>query len=80
MNQTTLNTIRNNVMQASAQWISDFNQGNVQACINRYLPSATMQVHPFGKFTSIAAIADFWLEFAKSNPSDLVYRNIDIKV
>ena len=61
MNQTTLNTIRNNVMQASAQWISDFNQGNVQACINRYLPSATMQVHPFGKFTSISAIADFWL-------------------
>ncbi|PKH86313.1 cysteine hydrolase family protein [Colwellia sp. Bg11-28] len=80
MNQTTLNTIRNNVMQASAQWISDFNQGNVQTCINRYLPSATMQVHPFGKFTSIEAITDFWLEFAKSNPSDLVYRNIEIKV
>ena len=80
MNQITLNTIRNNVMQASAQWISDFNQGNVQTCINRYLPSATMQVHPFGKFTSIEAIADFWLEFAKSNPSDLVYRNVDIKV
>ena len=80
MNQTTLNSIRNNVMQASAQWISDFNQGNVQTCINRYLSSATMQVHPFGKFTSKDAIADFWLEFAKSNPSNLIYRNIEIKV
>jgi nicotinamidase-related amidase len=80
MNQTTLNTIRNNVMQASAQWISDFNQGNVQTCINRYLPNATMQVHPFGKFTSIQAIADFWLNFSQSQPSDLVYRNIEIKV
>jgi nicotinamidase-related amidase/ketosteroid isomerase-like protein len=80
MNQTTLSTIRDNVMQASAQWVSDFNQGNVQACINRYLPSASMQVHPFGKFTSIQAITDFWFEFAKSKPSDLVYRNIDIKV
>jgi len=80
MKQITLSTIRSNVMKASAQWISDFNKGDVQACIKRYLPNATMQVYPFGKFTTLQDISDFWFGFAKSNPSDLVYRNIDIKV
>ncbi|PAJ76290.1 isochorismatase [Pseudoalteromonas sp. NBT06-2] len=72
--------IRNNVKSASLNWIKNFNNGDVQACIDRYLPSAIMQVYPFGKFNSKQEISDFWLNFAKSNPTDLVYKNIQIKV
>ncbi|WP_394148440.1 isochorismatase family protein [Shewanella atlantica] len=73
-------SIRQSVMQASQQWIADFNRGNAQACIERYQPDATMQVSPFGRFEGIDAIGGFWSEFAKSGPAQLVYRNVEIKV
>ena len=72
--------IREQVMQASQQWIASFNQGDTNACIARYLPEAQMQVSPFGRFEGIEAIAGFWQQFSQSNPGNLVYRNIDIKV
>lgn len=73
-------SIRQAVMQASREWITDFNQGNVQACIERYLPEASMQISPFGRFDGVDAIGTFWNEFAKSGPAQLVYRNVEIKV
>ncbi|WP_028764609.1 cysteine hydrolase family protein [Shewanella colwelliana] len=73
-------SIRQSVMQASREWIANFNQGNVQACIDRYQQGATMQVSPFGRFNGISAIGAFWSEFAKSGPAQLVYRNVEIKV
>jgi len=73
-------SIRQSVMQASQEWIANFNQGNTQACIERYQSNATMQVSPFGRFDGIDAIGGFWSEFAKSGPTDLVYRNVEIKV
>jgi len=73
-------TIRNEVMQASKNWISSFNNGDVNACIDRYSSNAFMQVHPFGRFNSKSEISDFWQSFAKSNPADLVYKNVEIKV
>ncbi|NMH65112.1 cysteine hydrolase family protein [Shewanella salipaludis] len=72
--------IREQVMNASRQWIQDFNQGNTQACIARYLPQAQLQVSPFGRFAGIEAIAGFWQDFAGHRPGDLIYRNVDIKV
>jgi len=73
-------SIRKDVMNASQNWINSFNSGDIQACINRYLPDAFMQVHPFGKFNSKQEISDFWQTFAKSNPSNLVYKNVQIKI
>jgi len=73
-------SIRKSVMQASQEWIANFNQGNTQACIERYQENATMQVSPFGRFEGIDVIGGFWSEFAKSGPSELVYRNVEIKV
>ncbi|WP_028865807.1 cysteine hydrolase family protein [Psychromonas aquimarina] len=72
--------IRNAVMQASRQWIALFNEGDTQACIDRYLPDAGMQVSPFGSFAGRKAIGEFWLQFAQSKPGNLVYRNVQIKV
>ncbi|NRD75637.1 isochorismatase family protein [Shewanella sp. VB17] len=73
-------SIRQAVMQASREWIANFNQGDVQACIECYLPEASMQVSPFGHFDGIDAIGAFWNEFAKSGPTQLVYRHVEIKV
>ncbi len=74
------NLIQQQVMQASQQWIANFNQGKFEACINTYSSDAHMQVHPFGIFTTFNEIKEFWLTFANSHPADLVYRNIEIKV
>ncbi len=76
MNQS----IRQAVMQASQQWIADFNSGNFAACLARYQAKATMSVSPFGRFEGIEQISSFWTEFAKSAPAELVYRNVQIKV
>ena len=76
MNQS----IRQAVMQASQQWISDFNRGNFAACLARYQTNASMSVSPFGRFQGIEEISSFWTEFAKSAPAELVYRNVQIKV
>ncbi|AQS38390.1 nicotinamidase-like amidase [Shewanella psychrophila] len=73
-------SIRQSVMQASREWIADFNRGDTQACIGRYFPEAKMQVSPFGRFDGLEAIAQFWLGFAESKPGELVYRNVEIKV
>ena len=73
-------SIRNEVMQASQNWINSFNNGDVNACIERYTSNAFMQVHPFGRFNSKSEISDFWQGFAKSNPTDLVYKNVQINV
>ncbi|WP_083700113.1 cysteine hydrolase family protein [Shewanella sp. UCD-KL12] len=73
-------SIRQSVMQASREWVADFNRGNTQKCIARYFPEAKMQVSPFGRFDGLEAISQFWLGFAESKPGDLVYRNVEIKV
>ena len=73
-------SIRKSVMQASKQWIANFNEGNVQACIKRYMSNASMSVTPFGKFDGINAIGEFWQQFATKKPTNLVYRNVQIKV
>ena len=39
-------SIRKEVMQASQNWINSFNNGDVNACIDRYTSNAFMQVHP----------------------------------
>ena len=73
-------SIRKQVMQASQKWVKSFNNGDVKTCINTYSSNAVMKVHPFGCFNSKSEISDFWLNFAKSNPTDLVYKNVQIKV
>ncbi|MCL1063253.1 cysteine hydrolase [Shewanella benthica] len=73
-------SIRQSVMLASQQWIANFNQGNIQACVDRYTVNASMQVSPFGRFQGIGAIGEFWHGFAQHKPGELIYRNVEIKV
>jgi len=73
-------SIRKQVMQASQNWVKSFNKGDVKACIDTYSSNAVMKVHPFGCFNSKSDISGFWQNFDKNNPSNLVYKNVQIKV
>ncbi len=73
-------SIRQSVMQASREWVANFNRGNIQGCIDRYTVNASMQVSPFGRFQGIGAIGGFWQDFAQHKPAELIYRNVEIKV
>ncbi|WP_020408347.1 YybH family protein [Hahella ganghwensis] len=68
------------VMAASREWVATFNRGDLDGCLNGYLPGATMKVSPVGEFTGAGAIALFWRDFARHQPAELEYMNIKVKV
>ena len=73
-------TVRNEVLTASQQWITNFNNGNVDACVAGYLPDAVMEAKPMGTFRGTQAIADFWRPFMASGAKDLEYQKIKLEV
>ena len=72
------NTAKQEVMQASKSWISNFNSGNTSAISNAYTEDAIMVAKPFGTFKGRKAISEFWTPFVKSGATDLRYSNTKI--
>lgn len=73
--------IYNDVLTASRTWIESFNKGDINYCSNTYAEDAVMSVHPYGGFEGRGAIKAFWQSFvATANPSDLQYRNVQIRI
>lgn len=68
------------VLQASKEWINDFNKGNSQKCVDRYADNATMRAMPFGIKKGKTAILNFWQPFIESGASNLIYTNVKIEV
>ncbi|MBX2811378.1 MAG: nuclear transport factor 2 family protein [Myxococcales bacterium] len=64
------------VLTASSTWIRQFNAGEVEACIETYLPNAVMNAAPAGRFVGREAIGEFWRPFVASGASELVYTEI----
>ncbi len=73
-------TLRNEVLAASQQWITGFNNGDVNACVAAYLPNAIIEAKPMGTFTGTQQIDEFWRPFMKSGATDLEYQDITIEV
>jgi len=69
------NQIHQQVLQASQQWIDQFNQGQLDNCINTYTPDAVLDVRPQGRHLGRTEIGAFWRNFATLNPGNLCYRN-----
>jgi ketosteroid isomerase-like protein len=69
----------NEVLKCSQQWIEAFNQGNVTACIAAYTTEAIMHAKPMGTFHGIEAIENFWKEFMASRPSNLEYSEVKLE-
>ncbi|MDG1778714.1 MAG: alpha/beta fold hydrolase [Flavobacteriaceae bacterium] len=72
------NTAKQEVMQASKSWISNFNSGNTSAISNAYTEDVIMVAKPFGTFKGRKAISEFWTPFVKSGATDLRYSNTKI--
>jgi len=68
------------VLTASAEWIAHFNAGEVQDCVDTYLPEAVMNAAPAGSFRGRTAIEGFWRPFVESGAGDLVYTHVALEM
>lgn len=65
--------------QYTEKWVENFNNGNVQGCIDAYVDDAIMIVKNIGEFKGKEAIAGFWQETTKS-ANFIEYLNTNIVV
>lgn len=72
--------IEKEVLEASKNWIANFNNGNTTEVSNAYTEDAIMVAKPFGSFEGREAISEFWTPFIKSGASNLKYTNTRVKV
>ena len=72
--------IEKEVLEASKNWITNFNKGNTVYISNAYTEDAIMIAKPFGTFKGQKAIGAFWTPFVKSGATDLVYTNTKVDV
>lgn len=77
---TAHHNIALDVLQASKEWISNFNNGNALACVQGYDTNAVMSAMPFGIKKGVKEIADFWTPFIKSGATNLIYTDVRIEV
>ncbi|WBX74505.1 hypothetical protein PG913_04740 [Tenacibaculum pacificus] len=68
------------VLEASKNWIANFNNGNTEACVKGYDEKAIMKVAPFGIKKGITEISEFWIPFAKSGATNLIYTNVSVEI
>ncbi len=71
---------RNEVLQASQQWIGNFNKGDIDACVAGYQTDAVMEAKPMGTYTGTQEIDDFWRPFIHSGAKDLEYQEVTLDV
>jgi ketosteroid isomerase-like protein len=60
-------------------WIKNFNQGNVQYCIDAYTQDAVLNIKNVGDFKGKEAIAKFWNDLTQ-NANHIEYLNTHIHV
>ena len=80
MGCTNQKKIKSEVLVASKNWISNFNQGNIKEIVNAYTEDAVMEAKPFGIFNGRLDIEEFWSPFMKSGATDLKYTNTKVQV
>lgn len=68
------------VLEASKNWIENFNKGNTEYISNAYTEDAIMVANPFGTFKGQKAIGEFWVPFINSGATNLVYTNTKVNV
>lgn len=72
--------IKEEVLKASNNWISNFNNGNIAKIKSAYSKNATLSAKPFGTFKGQNAISKFWNSLIKSGVTNLKYTNLKVKV
>ena len=68
------------VLNASKDWILNFNKGDAHSCVKAYDINAVMSALPFGIKKGTKEINEFWTPFIKSGATNLIYTNLSIEV
>ena len=68
------------VLERSRQWVQDFNNKNVKACVDAYSINAVMDAKPLGTFKGISEIEGFWKPFIETGAGELEYSNVVVVV
>ena len=68
------------VLERSRQWIQDFNNKNIRACVDAYTADAVVNARPLGTFNGIGEIEGFWRPFIETGAADLEYSNVVLAV
>ncbi len=68
------------VLQASKNWIKEFNKGNAEAAVRGYEKNAVMSAIPVGIKKGTKEISEFWTPFIKSGATNLIYTNVSVEV
>ncbi len=71
---------RNEVLRTSQEWITHFNEGDVDFCVAAYLPNAVIEATPMGTFTGTQEIDRFWRPFMSSGATDLQYEDVTLAI
>ncbi len=75
-----LTAVRNDVLRASQEWITHFNDGDVDFCVATYLPNAVIEATPMGTFRGTQEIDGFWRPFMSSGATDLQYEEVTLEI
>ena len=75
-----ITSLRNEVLRTSQEWITHFNEGDVDFCVAAYLPTAVIEATPMGTFTGTEEIDGFWRPFMSSGATDLRYEEVSLKI
>ncbi|GAA4273173.1 hypothetical protein U6A24_07840 [Aquimarina gracilis] len=68
------------VLNASKNWIMNFNAGNAVACVKGYDRNVLVRAMPFGIKKGSSEISGFWKPFISSGATNLIYTNVSIEV
>ena len=77
---TAHHAIALDVLSASKAWITNFNKGNVEACVQAYDDNTVMRSMPFGIKTGREEISEFWTSLITSGATNIIYTNVSIEV
>jgi ketosteroid isomerase-like protein len=80
MSDTNREKMIEQVLNSSKKWISDFNNGNVAACVGAYTKDAAMNAKPLGTYKGISDIESFWRPFIESGAGELEYSNVSAAI
>lgn len=82
-NKTTYSTKReleHLVRHASYNWKEYFNSGNAKGCATLYHDNAVMHARPFGSFTGLLEIENFWQKLINDGYSSVTYHNLMLSI
>lgn len=72
--------IETEVLEQSRKWIQDFNNKNVNGCVEAYTIDAVVNARPMGTYKGLSEIEGFWRPFIETGAGDLEHSNVVMAV